>query len=536
MRGFPDCAASVLDRYEYQPSVADAASVKVLTEPQVRYVLGRRKGSAGCSHRCLRVLNLRTVNYVVPTVETAFSEMSDFDAAIAGWNATSIRGGLWLSRTRREAPADVLALRAEPDEVSLIVDAAEPDRSTDELIDELFPQLSGTDRVRLYLSAAADRYVSAAHEHGIDLIAAEGRVVVTPYGHAVVRPGEAAVPGTLPQWRLQRSSGRACPVGFVAPSPAWERRLDTHYGAALGKDFTVRRTAAGLALSAGSPPLPAAQWADAVWPDPDRITVVVDGSSQDRLLWDGLAQLLPWLPLDATDGIRVYWPRAAARGASSPLQGLAERIGADLIAPVADVSISGYGAVCHGPVGAAPWLRFGSRRGPLTLESLYPSPTWEAGLNEMDLTGLHSALRVEHIAAGLCVYRHGMIERGLAVTARSLVPDPSRAVIVVAGSATDQQVRQDVESVLARLPDGASRRIRLLLNDAGDGGAASHAQRLADMFDSYIMAPVGRWTATPDGRLKAHVVPASAKVSEVPADSWQEFVPRGIPAARPSAL
>src|SRR5258708_2674603 len=78
--------------------------------------------------------------------------------------------------------------------------------------------------------------------------------------------------------------------------------------------------------------------ADAVWPDPERVTIVADGSGPLGLQLDILARLLPLLPLGATDGVRLCWPRAGAGAAVPALQELAAIWSTDLIAPAADIS------------------------------------------------------------------------------------------------------------------------------------------------------------------------------------------------------
>jgi len=108
---------------------------------------------------------------------------------VAGWSVRPVSAGLWLSAAGREAPAEVRALEAEPDRLSLIIEAAGPDQRTDKLLAELLPALSSSaPRLRLVLPAAAARYASAARSYGVDLIVAEAQVAITPWGCAVVRP------------------------------------------------------------------------------------------------------------------------------------------------------------------------------------------------------------------------------------------------------------------------------------------------------------------------------------------------------------
>jgi len=445
---------------------------------------------------------------------------------------TRISAGLWLSTAAGEVPPAVLALMAEPGRPSLVVDAAGPDQRTDELIGQLFPVLSsGSRAVRLVLSAAADRYAAAARANGLDLIAAEAAVAITPYGYAVVRSAEPVSSERLPQWRRCLAGADQSAAGVLSPSPDWERQLAGRPLAVLGRDITVRRVPAGLVLDLAGPDAGAAQAADAVWPDPERVTIVIGGAGQRSVLRDALADLLPLLPLGATDGVRLFWPRAGA-GAGPALQALATNAGTDLIAPAADVSISGFGGVCHGPAGAAPWLRFTSQGDVQVLGSLYPVPAWELGLAEADLSGLPGTLRIEHIAAGLCICWPGPAQRGLLATARSIIPDPSQATIVIGGAVRDHDVRRDVESVLGRLPAAAARRLRILLADAGSRGQDSYAQFLADTFGGQVAAPPGRWTATPDGRVRA--LPSVAAGPGTPAATWQQFWPRNDHAAPPS--
>ncbi len=157
--------------------------------------------------------------------------------------------------------------------------------------------------------------------------------------------------------------------------------------------------------------------------------------------------------------------------------------------------------------------------------SLYPVPGWQRALDRADLTGLAARLTAERVAAGLCVYRqespeHRKVNRGLAATARSIIPDPVQASIIAAGDAGHPAARHDLEAVLDRLPPEARRRLRIVLSGAGAGGDQSYAQMLADTMGSHIIAPAGTWTATPDGRLRAIV---AGRLEA--ADSWPRFSP-----------
>jgi hypothetical protein len=82
----------------------------------------------------------------------------DVPARLAGWSVKRINAGLWLSEAPGPVPAEVLALRAEPDRLNLVVAAAGPDQRTDDLVTALFGALAGqTACVRLVLSRAAGR-------------------------------------------------------------------------------------------------------------------------------------------------------------------------------------------------------------------------------------------------------------------------------------------------------------------------------------------------------------------------------------------
>jgi hypothetical protein len=235
-----------------------------------------------------------------------------------------------------------------------------------------------------------------------------------------------------------------------------------------------------LAAEAGRP----AAVVDAAWPD-ERTDELVSG-------------LFPVLASAGIARLRLVLPRASDRYAAAART---HRI--DLIVPAADVSLSGSCGVCHGPAGAMPWLRFAGDAPTQVLGSVYPAPEWESKLAEADLSGLLSGLadefRVDHIAAGLCLYRPGPAEHTLVLTARTVIPDVARATIVVG---------------------------------AGSGGADAYARFLAETFGIAVIAPAGRWTATPDGRLRA--IPPAGAVSRSAAgesagalaDGWREFWPR----------
>jgi hypothetical protein len=463
-----------------------------------------------------------------------FADSGGVPRAIAGWSLTRIGAGLWASAAGRDAPTEVLALAAELGRTALVIDAPGPDQYTDALIAGLLPLLAGEcGSVRLMLTAGAARYAGASGAHRLELLVAEAGVVLTPYGYAVVRSGRPVPPGRPPQWRRCLPDGDQQPAGVLAPSPAWEQRLVRGLPTLSGLDLAVRRVPAGLllgekALDEQAPDSPAALAATSVWPDPDRLTVVISEATARDTVLDGLAELLPQLPLGATDGVRLYWPRAAGGVAGPALGELAARCGSDLIAPAADVSFSGYGAVCHGPMGAAPWLRFTSQGDVQALGSLYPEPGWEGALAAADFSGLD----VEQVAAGLCVGRPGRAARGLSATARSIMPTPSGPTIVVGGDAGNSEVRQDVERALGRIPAGSLPRLRILLTGAGAGGHGSYAQLLADTFGFAVAAPVGRWTASPDGFVRALPAAGPAGPGET-ADPWQYSSPRARPPSAP---
>jgi hypothetical protein len=408
--------------------------------------------------------------------ESRANRADELPPAVGGWSLTPVAAGWWLSGAGREAPEAASLLLPEPGRPSLLIDADGPDERTDRLLRELPPVLSssGIDAVRLMLSSAADRYAkNDSCAPGLDLIAADGPVVITPDGYGLVRPAVPAVGDVLPQWWRRFPDGECEAAGVLAPSPEWERRLAVGQGAVLSHDTTLRRVPAGLALARPGRDAWLAL-AQQVWPDPERLTIVVDGTAPGETIRDDLTRLLTRLALFAADGIRLYWPRAGA-GSGSLLRELAGEAGVDLIAPAADVSASEFGAMCHGPAGAAPWLRFGQDGSLSALGSLYPEPAWERALAETALTGLPADLVIEDVAAGVCVCRPEYSQRALSATARSILPDPARVTIVAAGDAGSEVVRQDVAAVLRSLPGKAAGRVRLLLSGAGSGGEDSYA-------------------------------------------------------------
>lgn len=459
-------------------------------------------------------------------------QLGALPSRIAGWSVTPVSAGLWLSAAGREAPAAVRALVAEPDRASLVVDAAGPDQRTDKLLAQLLPALSpSTPRLRLVLPAAADRYASAARSFGVDLIAAEAQVALTPGGRAVVRAAGPDDRGALPQWRRFLPSGDQQAAGSLAPSAAWERGLDEVQAAAAAQGVTGRRVPAGLALGqAGAAAGPALAYA--VWPDADRVTIVIGDDAPAAEVLAALSRLLPLLSLSATDGVRLHWPRAAVGQAGARLQELAAEVGADLIAPAGDIAISGSGGVAYGQSGAAPWLRYGSQGDVQVLGSLYPEPAWERGLATADLDNLPGGVSIEHTASGLCVGRLGQADDALTATARSIVPDPFSVTIVAGGDARDPEVRQAVQSVIDRLPPAAVQGVRLLLNGAAAGGPQSFAQSLADSVGGAVTAPPARWTATPDGWVRLLPPPGVTAAGGLP---WPQFR-RRPPAARAPEL
>jgi hypothetical protein len=461
-------------------------------------------------------------------------ELEDSDGlpeAVAGWSVTRIPAGLWLSATDRSVSPDALALKAEPGRAALVIDAPGPDQHTDALMAELLPMLARRGRsVRIVLSAA-DRYTDLSWAYGLEFLVAETAVTLTPHGYAVVRSPGLMPQGRLPQWRRCLPGGDQQPAGVLAPSPPWEQQLDVSPMAPPGQRLTVRRVPAGLVLGTDPRDSLAAQVAGSVWPDPDRVTVVIGEAVEPGAALDGLAELLPLLPLRSSDGVRLHWPRAASGDTGAALGELAVRCGTDLIAPAADVSVTGYGGVCHGPAGAAPWLLFSRRGDAQVLSSLYPEPGWEDVLAGADF----SDLDVDQVAAGLCVCPPGPAARGLAATARSILPALAGPTIIVGGDAGNSHVRQDVETVLGRIPARALRVVRILLTGAAAGGHDSYAQFLADTFGFKVAAPAGRWTASPGGVVRVLPVASPAGSGEVPGP-WLSFAPRDKPPRQAPSL
>jgi hypothetical protein len=455
----------------------------------------------------------------------------DVPARLAGWSVAHLRSGLWLADRPGPVPPEVLALRAEPGQLNVVLAASGPDERTDAVISELLPRLTGwAGAVRLILPAAADRYAATARACGLQLIAADGSIVVTPHGYALVRPAEPGAPASEPpQWRSYLVDGGSEAMGLLAPSPPWERGLPQAGEFRAG--IRLRRVPAGLAIEAAADrrDQPAGPAAEKVWPDPQRVTIVV-GPGQRAQLRDALAALLSGMALEATDGVRLYWRRAGAGTSRSELLELARQCETDLIAPVGDLSALGFGAVSAGPAGAAPWVRLTSTGGTELAGSLYPAPPWEQSLGDTELEGIPEPVRVEHVAAGLCVYRPDRAGRGFIATARSILPDPDQLTVVVGGSADDADVRNDVEEVLKRIPVDSARHLRLLLADAGGRRGASFGQQLADGLGAQITAPVAGWTATPNGRVLA-LPPGGHGTPDPAAPRWAEFSP---PSREPS--
>ncbi len=459
----------------------------------------------------------------------------ELPAAVGGWSLTRVAAGWWLSDSGRDAPDAVRALAPEPTRTALVIDAGGPDERTDRLLAELSPALSSArvTAVRLVLSSSGRYARASSFLPGIDLIAADGPVVVTPHGYALVRPAGPAPP----QWCRRLPGGGCEPAGALAPSPGWERGLADVLAATRAPDLRLCRVPAGLALARHGRDAWLASAARQVWPDPERPTIVIDGAMPREAGHAGLASLLPPLARHAADaGIRVYWPRAGAAGTGSALQELAREAGVDLLVPAADVSVCDFGGMCHGPSGAAPWLLF-SRDGSVgMLGSLYPEPAWERALAESVPAEPPAGAAVEDVAAGLCVYRPGPAQRGLIATARSILPDPARVTIVAGGDAAAGAVRQDLAAVFGGLPARAAASVRLLLAGAASGGDGSCAQALADDFDCEIVAPAARWTATPDGRVRA--LAATGAATGPDAGGWLTFLPRrraGEPPRQPEA-
>jgi hypothetical protein len=456
--------------------------------------------------------------------------------AISGWQLQEIPSGVWLSRGSAPVPARVLALPPEPQRCTVAVGAPGPGADMDQALSRLLGWLgvAGLASVRLLLSGGAARYGrAAARAYGLNIVAVEGQVLITPHGYVLARPADADHPVAPPQWRRFLPSGDVRPAGVLSPSPAWEGELAAGYPGRVTGAVAVHRVQAGLALiPPGADPARIAA-AQAVWPDPARITVVAEGTGREEdLLLDAVTDLLAQLPDGVTRSVRLWWPRAGSDPHSPALHGMASRCAGEVIAPAADVSIAdGCCGICHGPLGAAPWVRFTGTPPGQAMGPLYPTPGWELALSEVDLTGLPADLVAERIPAGLCVYRAGQgrpgqSAPGLAATARRVLPDPVRATVIADGTAGNEESRQAVEAVLGRLAPGARQSLRVVLSGAAGGGPDCYAQHLADALRGEMIAPTGGWTATPDGRLRAIRAESAAQP-----DGWRTFLPAAVAAA-----
>lgn len=456
---------------------------------------------------------------------------AELPATIGGWALTPVGAGWWVSASDSGPAAEVEALRAEPGRRAVVIEADAPGPETDRLLGELLPALSAARHttLRLMLPAAAGRYGErASRSYGLDLIAAEDQVAITPHGYALAWASGPSAGGEPPQWRRFLPTGDRQEAGMLAPSPRWEQGLTAALAIGPGPRAEVRRVPAGLALG------PAGRGGrdtghEKVWPDPDRLSILIDDAGLgEEVLAESLVALLTRLGRHPA-GIRLHWPGAGTASAAAIIRDLARDHDVDLIAPAARVSVSGYGGISHGPNGAAPWLRFGHDGGITPLGSLYPEPAWERELAAAGHVSQVAGLTCVHIAAGLYVYRPEAGDDELDGIARCLLPDPDRATIVVSGQADSAEVRQDVTAVLRELPAGVIGNMRLMLTGAGRGGARSYAQHLADTLGNEIVAPVGRWTASPDGRLRAFPGPDSG------ASAWGRFAPRPAASPRPPA-
>jgi hypothetical protein len=460
--------------------------------------------------------------------QTRSRRAGELPPAVGGWSLTRVAAGWWLSDAGRAAPANVCALVPEPGRSALVIDGDGPDERTDRLLGELSAVLpsAGVTAVRLVLSSSGRYAKTSSCAPGIDFIAADGPVVITPHGYALVRSAGPVTEGAPPQWCRRLPGGGFESAGALAPSPKWERGLADVLAAERTHDLRLRRVPAGLALAQPGRDAWLACAAQQVWPDPERPTIVVDAAIPHGAIHHHLAGLLSPLARHAPGGVRLHWPRAGVAGSGSALRELASEIGVDLIVPAADLSACEFGGMCHGPSGAAPWLQFGRDGSVSALGSVYPIPAWERALIEDVVAEPLADVIVEDVAAGLCVYRPGPSQRGLSATARSILPDPARVTIVAAGDARAEVVKQDVAAVLGWLPARAAVSVRLLLAFAASGGEDSYAQGLADAFECEIVAPADRWTATPDGRVRALASPGAAAGPD--AVRWRTFLPRGV--------
>jgi hypothetical protein len=462
------------------------------------------------------------------TADNVQTRSGQLPAMVSGWTLTPFGAGWWASAKQPAPVAVVEALPAEPGRPVVVVDADAPGPETDRLLAELFPVLSSARHttLRLMLPAAAGKYGEhASRSYGLDLIAAEDHVAITPHGYALAWADGPSDHGGPRQWRRFLPTGDRQPAGMLAPSPDWEQGLSAVLPVDLGPRVRVRRVPAGLALSPAGQEGPP-DGGQPMWPDPDRLSILVDDTGLDEeTIADSLSALLSRLGRRHDAGIRLHWPGAGAAGPAEVIGELARSYDVDLIAPAAQVTGSGYGGICYGPDGAAPWLRFGRDGGIAALGSLYPEPAWERGLAAAEYDDQPDGVVCEHIAAGLYVYRPGAHDATLDTLAYGLLPYPDRVTIVVSGDVGSGDLRRDVTAVLRQLPSEAIRSMRLMLTGAGTGGSDSYAQYLADTLRSEIIAPVGRWTATSDGRLRAFGAPGTD------ASAWRRFTPR--PAASP---
>ena len=120
----------------------------------------------------------------------------------------------------------------------------------------------------------------------------------------VAQPGRRRRPAAW--WRF-RPEGKTVPAGLLSPSPAWDRELAAGVPERVAHGVAVHRVPAGLALHLPGASADQIAVARAVWPDPERMTIVAGGTGAKDDVLPARKVLIP------KPGSRERRPLAIAR-------------------------------------------------------------------------------------------------------------------------------------------------------------------------------------------------------------------------------
>ena len=198
--------------------------------------------------------------------------------------------------------------------------------------------------------------------------------------------------------------------------------------------------------------------------EPGRTPVVVDADAVPAGRWADLATLLAELPASWRRSLRLVSSWAGCAAEEAPARILAERLGAEVIAPDGHL-VRRAGLLFVGrSEGGGGWLRFAPGHAPTPAGIRHPAPAWERLLPDRPLYS-RTGLVAEPVPAGLWVHQttdEAPFPDRLDNPAFTVTPDPHRIAVVLGGPAGSGVDDDALAHVVGMLPPAARSAVAVL--------------------------------------------------------------------------